>query len=162
METAGKEVDPSVSLVALYAAGAIQPLSTSSAEEQERGRNGRASDGVETILGKDAFLRLLTTQLRYQDPLKPVDDHDFIAQMAQFSALEQMQNLSRSIELFVEEQRANNRMAMATSLLGRKVDVQSSSGMYTGTVDAIRMVDGVPRLVIGNVLFDVGDVVKVY
>lgn len=45
-------------------------------------------------LGKDDFLRLLITQLTHQDPMNPVDDKEFIAQMAQFSALEQMQNMS--------------------------------------------------------------------
>jgi len=48
-------------------------------------------------LGKDDFLNLLVTQLRYQDPLNPVDDKQFIAQMAQFSSLEQMQNMSSTL-----------------------------------------------------------------
>lgn len=50
-------------------------------------------------LGKDAFLNLLVTQMRYQDPLNPTSDKDFLAQMAQFSSLEQMQNLNTSSEL---------------------------------------------------------------
>ncbi|MEW9124834.1 MAG: flagellar hook capping FlgD N-terminal domain-containing protein [Thermotaleaceae bacterium] len=49
-------------------------------------------------LDKDAFLQLLVTQLRYQDPLNPVDDKEFIAQMAQFTSLEQMQNLNKNAE----------------------------------------------------------------
>ena len=48
-------------------------------------------------LGKDEFLNLLIMQLRYQDPLNPVDDKEFIAQMAQFSALEQMQNMNSNL-----------------------------------------------------------------
>lgn len=48
-------------------------------------------------LDKDAFLRLLTTQLSHQDPLNPMEDREFIAQLAQFSSLEQMQNLNNQM-----------------------------------------------------------------
>lgn len=54
-------------------------------------------------LDKDAFLRLLTTQLAHQDPLNPMEDQEFIAQLAQFSSLEQMQNVNENIETMGEE-----------------------------------------------------------
>jgi len=59
--------------------------------------SAKTSDRNTGELGKDDFLNLLVTQLRYQDPLKPVDDKEFIGQMAQFSSLEQMQNMNNSL-----------------------------------------------------------------
>ncbi|MDR2664982.1 MAG: hypothetical protein LBC21_01745 [Oscillospiraceae bacterium] len=53
-----------------------------------------------STLGKNDFLKLLSAQLQYQDPLEPVKDSDFAAQLAQFSSLEQMQNLNTTMEAF--------------------------------------------------------------
>lgn len=65
-----------------------------------RGNTGIAANND---LDKDAFLRLLTTQLANQDPLNPIEDREFIAQLAQFSSLEQMQNLNKNMEGFGKE-----------------------------------------------------------
>ena len=99
-------------------------------------------------LGKHDFLRLLTTQLKHQDPMDPVKDHDFIAQLAQFSALEQTENLSRVMERFVESQEKMGIVAQATGLLGKEVVVVNSQTgeTATGIVSSIRFADGVPQL----------------
>ena len=55
-------------------------------------------------LGKDAFLKILITQLQNQDPTSPMDDKEFIAQMAQFSSLEQMQNMTKAMENLLASQ----------------------------------------------------------
>lgn len=124
--------------------------------------SGKAKSN-DAVLGKDAFFRLLTTQLRYQDPTNPVDDKQFLAQMAQFSALEQMQNLTTIMEAYVHEQRQGSLLAQAVSLLGLKVEVQGASQeRYVGVVEAVQMLDGVPRLLIGNTLFQLRDVVNIY
>lgn len=54
-------------------------------------------------LDKDAFLKLLTTQLANQDPLNPMEDKEFIAQMAQFSTLEQIQNMNKNLQASQKE-----------------------------------------------------------
>ncbi|WP_313756564.1 flagellar hook capping FlgD N-terminal domain-containing protein [Tissierella sp.] len=64
-------------------------------------------------LDKDAFLRLLTTQLANQDPLNPIEDREFIAQLAQFSSLEQMQNLNKT---FADNSKEMNEMLKLMNL----------------------------------------------
>lgn len=63
----------------------------------------QVADETKNDLDKDAFLRLLTTQLANQDPLNPIEDREFIAQLAQFSSLEQMQSLNKNMETASEE-----------------------------------------------------------
>lgn len=80
-------------------------------EKQQKLKEG-GLDGIEirqTVksLGKDDFLKLLVTQLTHQDPTKPQTDQEFIAQMAQFSSLEQMQNVSKNLGKLSERQSAN-------------------------------------------------------
>lgn len=100
------------------------------------------SDGMD----KDAFLKLLVTQLRYQDPLSPMDDRDFIAQMAQFSSLEQMQNL-------------NGQMLhlSAMSMLGQQVLIMpSNGGMPTaGVVDRVVTLNGMVQVGVNGQLYPV-------
>ncbi|QGG48174.1 flagellar hook assembly protein FlgD [Heliorestis convoluta] len=78
-----------------------------------------------TVMGKDDFLKLLVTQLRYQDPMKPMEDKEFIAQMAQFSSLEQMQNMAEGFMELKEAQMKmlhENYVAQAVSFIGKEVE----------------------------------------
>ncbi|TYR77522.1 flagellar hook assembly protein FlgD [Rossellomorea vietnamensis] len=65
-------------------------------------------EGGKDVLGKDDFMKILMTQLQNQDPLNPMQDKDFIAQMATFSTLEQITNLGESMEKFIEAEGQNN------------------------------------------------------
>jgi flagellar basal-body rod modification protein FlgD len=89
-----------------------------------------ASSTSKSTLGKDDFLRLFVTKLSNQDPSQPMEDESFIAQMAQFTQLEQIQNMNTNLEKALASDMAlsqtiNN--TMATSLIGRSVRVQSNS-----------------------------------
>ncbi len=77
-------------------------------------------------LGKEDFLKLLVTQLRYQDPIKPMSNEQFIAQTAEFSSLEQMQEMNSNIRAFIESQRKISKSS-AISLIGRNVTVNKSA-----------------------------------
>jgi flagellar basal-body rod modification protein FlgD len=72
------------------------------------------------VLGKDDFLKLLITQMRYQDPLNPMDNSQFLAQMAQFTSLEQMQNLNTSFTQSMQLTQSLNNTASA-SFIGKHV-----------------------------------------
>jgi flagellar basal-body rod modification protein FlgD len=87
-------------------------------------------------LGKNDFLQLLVTQLRFQDPLKPMEDKEFVAQLAQFSALEQMQNVGLSTSL-----------TYGMSLLNKTVYAQDLYGNeVNGLATSVRIADGKPMV----------------
>ncbi len=81
-------------------------------------------------LGKDDFLRLLVAQLSAQDPLNPVDSREFTAQLAQFSALEQMTNVNSTLEDLLKAQQAMGNASMI-NLIGKQVDVPGNSFEHT-------------------------------
>lgn len=92
------------------------------------------------ILGKDDFLKLLITELKNQDPLDPVENKDFISQMASFSSLEQMQNLSGSFDKMA----GLMSLQQAASLLGKQVSY-STTGQDGGLVIKEGLVNSVSR-----------------
>src|SRR5690348_14777463 len=86
-------------------------------------------------LGKDAFLQILIAQLKNQDPMQPMEDKEFIAQMAQFTAVEQMQEMSAEMRLMRQS------MGISSDLIGKHVAWEELQGnkviVLGGTVDSI-------------------------
>lgn len=78
--------------------------------------------GAKNTLGKEAFLTLLVTQLQNQDPLKPMEDKEFTAQLAQFSSLEEMKNISKSVDSLVASQTSSSKTT-AVGFIGKEVTV---------------------------------------
>ena len=76
-------------------------------------------------MGKDEFLKLLSVQLQYQDPMKPLENSEFLAQMAQFSSLEGITNLGKSVDAMSGTIMGMNKMNQA-ALIGREVTVPGS------------------------------------
>ena len=115
--TAGTQVDPE-----LYGAD----VETSSTE----------------TLGKDDFLELLIVEMQNQDPLDPVDNKEMIAQLAQFSSLEQMQNLNTKFEAFQE----NTTSAIASLLIGKT----AYAGGTSGKISQVAVEDGEMQVLLDN------------
>jgi flagellar basal-body rod modification protein FlgD len=99
-------------------------------------------------LGKDTFMKLLVAQMRQQNPMEPTDDKEMIAQMTQFSMLEQLQSLASS----GEQSATAGHVSQAVSLIGHDVTYVGSDGATgSGTVSSVNFVDGAPQLTIGGV-----------
>jgi len=107
-------------------------------------------------LGKDAFLQLLVTQMKYQDPLNPTQDTDFIAQLAQFSSLEQLQNLNQSFS----DTGALNMVGKIATVIWE--DSNKTSHEVTGVVDFVTKSGNKMKVSIDGELYDVEDIAKVY
>ncbi len=109
-------------------------------------------------LGQDEFLGLLVTQMRNQDPLKPVSDTEFIAQMAQFSNLEQTKVMSSDIA----QLRQSSTFTQAAALMGKQVHLLSGENTFTkGIVTDLAVRDGEVRLIVNGKTYELGQVVSV-
>ena len=98
-------------------------------------------------LGKDTFMKLLVAQMANQNPMEPTDDKEMIAQMTQFSTLEQITNMATESS----KSATASQMSQAVNLLGRTVTYLDADGAkQTGTVDQVSMANGAPNLTIGG------------
>lgn len=122
-------------------------------------------------LGKNEFLKLLVTELQHQDPMNPMDDKEFISQMAQFSSLEQMENLNNTLETGLktvteiqsdcgiilaelvnqmQNQMAYNNFNTGMNLLGKEISYTVEDEQRTGIVQAVKQKDGAYIAVVGE------------
>jgi len=108
-------------------------------------------------LGQDDFLKLLITQLSYQDPTAPMDDKQFIAQMAQFSTLQQMTAMANDFSKLTSMLMGSE----ASSALGKSVEIMEGERIIQGVVQAVTRGETPQVLVNGN-FFDWDQVIKVF
>lgn len=121
-----------------------------------------ASDTASRIpiqtLTQDDFLQLVVAQLSQQDPMNPQADTEFIAQMANFSALEQ----SKAMQADVAALRTEQQLTQANGLIGRVVELATADGLVTsGTVSGVIVDAGVPLLVVNNGAYELSQVLSV-
>lgn len=115
----------------------------------EQSKQASTKDSKNNELGKDAFLQLLVTQMKYQDPLNPNTDTEYIAQLATFSQLEQLQNLTTTTT-----------NSQAFGLVGRSVIVKTESELgnttyINGRVDFVNMSGGKAKMSINGSLYPI-------
>ena len=112
---------------------------------------------VQRDLGKDDFLKLLITQLSNQDPTSPMENTEFIAQMAQFSSLEQMTNMNQ------EFAKMNSMLvsSQAVGTIGKTVDITLGDTKTTGVVEAVTY-GANPQVRVNNMYYDMKQISAVY
>lgn len=112
-------------------------------------------------MDRDAFLKLLVTQLRQQDPMNPMQDKEFIAQLASFSSLEQMQQMNKGFDNLSKSYASSQ----AFGLTGKWVDYMDPfdpTRTFTGMVESVSYEDGNPLLKIGKREITMGNITRVY
>jgi flagellar basal-body rod modification protein FlgD len=123
-------------------------------EEQSKKKQNTRNTGE---LGKDDFLKLLITQVQHQDPLNPASDTDFIAQIAQFSALEQMQNLNTSFAF------SKGFSLIGKYVTGQIIDEATGDTKYvSGLVESARMNAGKVYVIVDGKEINVDQITDVY
>ena len=133
-----------------------QDLANLTQQVQSFNKSLSSTREVSQSLGKDDFLKILLTQLSHQDPTQPLEDKEFVAQMAQFSSLEQMANmnaeLGRVFGLLARSQ--------AVALLGKTVEVGSGEQRILGEVEAVSGAD-FPQILVQGRYYGVDQVLSV-
>ena len=142
----------------------MSPQERAEASRWVEAENRRLSNEIATRspnpnegMGKDDFLRILITQLTYQDPTAPMQDREFIAQMAQFSSLEQMQNMAADFSRMAHMLHLSD----ATSAIGKSVEIITDDQIVQGVIQAVTR-EEVPRIVVNGRYFNWEQVTAVF
>lgn len=141
---------------------------TCNADAYAAGKSGTPTGN--NVLNNDAFLRLLVTQMQYQDPLDPQDHSEFIAQLAQFSSLEQMTNVSSGLTKLaniVKNIDSSLLIGQLSNMIGQEIQWKSSAEktdeygkpttitiQHTGVIKGIKIADGIPTVVANDGIHD--------
>lgn len=126
-----------------------------SGQSEARSVGAKRDTGTEKAGGgaaklQDQFMQILLTQLKYQDPMAPMQEKDFFAQMAQFTTAAAVEDLNGKIDGILTgmaEKQAGQNLLLAARLIGNLFQAKTGEGMVTGVIESVRMVGG--RVVVG-------------
>lgn len=136
----------------------IHSLATSAGATQGPTSPVATSTLQQKNLSQDDFLKLLSVQFQQQDPLQPVDDTAFIAQMAQFTSLEQQSSINTQVTALNSSQQDT----AATLLLGQTVSVKKSDGTtVSGLVSSVDLSGTTPQITVNGAAYPYSSVTKV-
>ncbi|TDT50606.1 flagellar basal-body rod modification protein FlgD [Fonticella tunisiensis] len=125
------------------------------------GVNNKSSSVVQSkgnIIDKNAFLKILTVELSNQDPLNSTDNTQYVSQMAQFTALEQTQNLNSSVEKLL----LSEKMTQGTLLIGQNVEIQlDKENSIKDVARAVRVENNSVYIITDSGKFDIDQVIQV-
>ncbi len=125
----------------------IDGVTTSTPISQVLGQPTTGAAGPKNELDKDAFLKLLVAQLRYQDPTAPMDTSAFMAQTSQLTSVEKLSELAETTRASFDVQQRLG----AASLVGRQVSWTADDGTTSsGTVSAVTLLGPTPQLRVGD------------
>lgn len=137
----------------------LTPQEIKANEQMASAFNQRLKEQKEQVnhaLGQTDFFRILSAQLANQDPLNPMEDKEFIAQMAQFSSLEEMKNMATGMKQLNETVKLS-RFSTAVSLIGKEASVSTPYGQVSGTITGVSGSD-TPMVRIGQNLYDISEI----
>ena len=128
--------------------------------------NTAAQGAQNAAVDKDAFMKMLVAQLQNQDPMSPQDNQAMVAQLAQFSSLEQMQQLNQNILGLAVLQQTNavmSQLTQSSALIGQRVTYidPETNDELTGEVGKVKLLDGVATLEIGGKDVPLGNVTSI-
>src|SRR5262245_41165382 len=141
----------------IRARAACRAVPSSSSVDSSRGTTTMATAPISPASGTASLanlqlqdlLKVLLTELTHQDPFEPVDNKDFMAQIAQFASLDTTQQLNQNVSQLLTLQAINE----SVGLIGRKVSAVTNDGVtITGIVSALTLSNGLPRLTIHDAI----------
>ncbi|MCM1023355.1 MAG: hypothetical protein NC395_04775 [Prevotella sp.] len=135
-------MDNSVNLSGIYSKISGNYINSNTVEEE--------TDETNSYMSFDSYLKLLVAQMQNQDFNNPMDDSEVLAQMAQYSMLEGIKNMTQQSSI-----------SYATSLVGKVVTVDDGSGAYTGVVESVTVKNGEPYLMIDGMSYKSGNVTDI-